>query len=85
MTSGRELKTGCIYRHFKGDHYLVEGVAKHSETGEEYVVYRQLYGDCALWIRPKEMFLSPVDRTKYPDAMQDYRFEPVAIESVKKA
>ena len=79
----RELLIGHIYRHFKGDLYLVEDVAKHSETGEEYVVYRKLYGDCSLWIREKGMFLSPVDRTKYPDAMQEFRFEPVVLESVR--
>ena len=73
----RELLIGHTYRHFKGGLYRVEGVAKHSETLEEYVVYRKLYEDGSLWIRPKEMFLSPVDREKYPDAMQEYRFEPV--------
>ena len=77
-----ELKLKRIYRHFKGDLYLVEDVAKHSETDEEFVIYRKLYGDCSLWIRPKDMFLSPVDREKYPDCPQQYRFQLVDIESV---
>lgn len=77
----REVLGGQVYRHFKGNLYLVEGVAKHSETLEEYVVYRKLYGDRSLWIRPKAMFLSPVDKEKYPDAMQEYRFEPIDPES----
>ena len=76
----RELSIGHVYRHFKGGLYRVEGVAKHSETLEEYVVYRKLYDDHSLWIRPKEMFLSPVDKEKYPDAMQEYRFEEVSEE-----
>ena len=71
----RELKIKGIYRHFKGDLYLVEDVARSSEDDAEYVVYRKLYGDCSLWIRPKEMFLSEVDRTKYPQVQQRYRFE----------
>ena len=79
----RTLSIGQVYRHFKGGLYRVEGVAKHSETLEEYVVYRKLSDDGSLWIRPKEMFLSPVDRKKYPDCMQEYRFEPVELESVK--
>jgi hypothetical protein len=77
-----ELKLKRIYRHFKGDLYLVEDVAKHSETDEEYVIYRKLYGDCSLWIRPKEMFLSPVDKEKYPDCPQEYRFQLIEIDSV---
>lgn len=71
----REIQLGRVYRHFKGDYYLAEAVAKDSETGEAYVVYRKLYGDGGLWLRPLAMFLSRVDREKYPDAQQEYRFE----------
>ena len=78
----RELQLKRVYRHFKGDCYLVEEVAKDSETEEEYVVYRKLYGDGGLWIRPKDMFLGEVDREKYPDCSQKYRFELLEIESV---
>ncbi|MBQ1631408.1 MAG: DUF1653 domain-containing protein [Clostridia bacterium] len=80
----RTLLIGHVYRHFKGGLYRVEDVAKHSETLEEYVVYRKLYGDRSLWIRPKAMFLSPVDKEKYPDAMQEYRFEPYDGEEPEK-
>ena len=68
-------------RHFKGDYYLTEDIANDSETGEPFVVYRKLYGDGGLWIRPLEMFLSEVDHEKYPDCEQKYRFELQEIES----
>lgn len=71
----REVKVHGVYRHFKGRYYIVEGIAKHSEDGSAYVVYRQLYGENGLWIRPLDMFLEPVDRAKYPDCKQRYRFE----------
>jgi len=54
------LKPGR-YRHYKGKDYLVLGVARHSETEEELVVYRTDYGDRGLWVRPKQMFLETVE------------------------
>ena len=77
----RELKLGRVYRHFKGDCYLAEAVARSSETGEELVIYRKLYGDGGLWVRPLAMFLEEVDHAKYPDAKQQYRFELLEVES----
>lgn len=50
-----------IYAHYKGKKYCVTGVAKHSETLEEMVVYRQMYGERTLWVRPKAMFLETVE------------------------
>lgn len=56
-----EIKPGR-YRHFKGNEYEVIGVAKHSETMEELVVYRALYGECGLWVRPASMWNEQVER-----------------------
>ena len=80
----QELKIKGIYKHFKGDYYLVEDIVKYSETKETYVVYRTLYGESMLYIRPYEMFLSEVDHEKYPNVTQKYRFELQEIPSKKK-
>ena len=76
----REVKTNKIYRHFKGNNYLVLHIAKHTETGELCVVYKALHGNNGIYVRPYEMFASEVDREKYPDVEQKYRFEEIEKE-----
>ena len=80
----RKIKTNTIYRHFKGDYYLVLDIAKHSETKETYVIYRALYDSNELWVRPLDMFLSEIDHEKYTTIKQKYRFEETYIISIKK-
>ncbi len=83
-----ELVIHGIYRHYKGDLYIVEGTARHTETGEELVIYRGLYksdgvhGQDFLCARPKEMFLSEIEPEKLrPGLEQRHRFELQTIES----
>lgn len=73
----RVIKEGKEYRHFKGNHYRVIAVAEHTETQEQFVVYRALYGERKLYVRPLPMFAGEVDRDKYPDVKQKYRFEEI--------
>lgn len=86
----KDLIPGTVVQHFKrgmltedmragSTQYLYEilGVAHHTETGEQLVIYRALYGEGRICARPLDMFLSETDREKYPEATQKYRFEPV--------
>ena len=82
----REFAPGDIIQHFKretvdqnGMQYLYEyiGEATHSETREKMIVYRALYGEKKLFVRPYEMFMEEVDHAKYPGIQQKYRFEKI--------
>ena len=84
-----DLRSGVRVKHFKREHmtykeltesptkytYEIIGTAMHTETGDQLIIYRALYGDKAMYARPVEMFLSKVDREKYPYTLQEYRFE----------
>ena len=69
-----EIKKG-IYEHYKGNRYQVLGIAIHSETLEEMVVYKALCGEEKVWVRDYDEFISLVDKEKYPNVTQEYRFE----------
>lgn len=71
----REIKIHGIYKHFKGDYYLVEEVAKDCETLEDVVIYRKLYEDGSCWVRPLKDFMGKVNHEKYPNVEQVYKFE----------
>lgn len=73
-----------IYRHFKGNLYQIIAIAKDSEDESLKVVYQALYGSYEIYVRDLEMFMSLVDREKYPEAMQEYRFELVDGKKVNR-
>lgn len=77
-------QSGDIYKHFKGNLYEVVLIARDSETLEEKVVYKELNGEKA-YVRSLAMFVSPVDKEKYPDVQQEYRFELVKNDVVEES
>lgn len=62
-----------VYQHYKGDYYIVEGVARHTETGEELVIYHGLYEGAPVWARPKSMFLEEIEPGKFRFTLQQIK------------
>ena len=75
MTEQRTPRAGECYRHFKGNRYEVLAVAKHTETGEDLVIYKGLYGDNPIYARPLQMFTGVIEKANFPGVTQDYRFQ----------
>lgn len=73
----REIIIGKIYKHFKGNLYIVLDIVNDSESNDKVVIYEALYGDGLKWARPYNSFISLVDKDKYPEVKQKYRFEEV--------
>ena len=74
---------GKLFRHFKGDYYLMLDLVTHSETQEKLVLYKALYGEYGLFVRPYNLFVEEVPEGKVNPTGQKYRFEQVDVKSVK--
>lgn len=77
-------KAGEKYRHFKGGEYEIVSLAVGSEDGDSQVVYRAMYEPYTVYVRPLAMFMEPVEKEKYPDASQEFRFVKIEKETVAK-
>lgn len=77
LATARKEMIGRRYRHFKGSVYIVDGIAVHSETAEPLVIYHEEHERNRMWARPLSMFLSRVDKKKYPGATQEMLFEKI--------
>ena len=80
VNSMKEEMVGYRYKHFKGGIYLVTDIAVHSETEEPMVIYKTFDNPELVWCRTLSMFMSEVDREKYPDVKQLMRFERIVDE-----
>lgn len=88
------LKTGMVVQHFKRNttdtsdpnfcYMIISDCVKHTETGELFVAYMACYDDLSVYVRPRDMFYSKVDKIKYPDAKQQYRLEEVTNKELLK-
>ena len=74
-----EVLIGRVYKHYKGNYYIVENIAIHSETGEKMVIYKALYGDGKVYARPYDMFIERINKEK-----SSYRFQLQEINNVNK-
>lgn len=86
MLTIETLLVGEMFRHFKGEIYVVDGSAIHTETGEIMIIYHNIHREYPyeFFVRPMDMFLSKVDKKKYPDSKQEYRFERISASGIIK-